>query len=481
MIQRNFHPRGLNFSISKYNILDNNTFIPHIRTTQEASIPSQILNNFNFDKTKNPITLIKVKSPKEETLRIKKLKKDGKSLIISLKKEINLENMILEVLDVKNSQELQKRSNITQKKIIQTNSIIPTHTLSCSIPCEKSKKIAPIYLFEHNSNIIAGNYLGRKDIIFKEKFELDELACSSIGLYEAEGGKVAGSFTNSQPKMINIILDFIEKISNIDRKKVTASINCNHNLVSQKKNLEEFWKNQTGIENFHKKLHLNKNVRSPNGILQVHFNSKILKEFMCGMFNLIFTNEKVDYKAVIRGLLSGDGSPIQQTNTAITHHIATDKNHIEFQEKLINKIFGDKISTIKKINDGKVVIYNNWENNLNLLFLDPYKFNIFNRLKFAKQFLDLKATKAFINIKNGDIIKGVEIARNILPIKPLIKSGYIELEKISPKPNKKYKAFLTEKGNKKQKQIKDFIKNTYPTYIRDIKEFNNKLKQHNLI
>lgn len=481
MAEKQFQKRGLNFSISKYKVLNNNTFIPHIRSDRKASIPLQILDNFNFDRLKEPVALLKIKSSDKEVIRIKKLGKDGGSLIMSLKKEKHMRNMKIEMIDIKNSEELQKRLPISKNKIITTASIAPKYSLSCSIPCKKSFKIAPIYLFHYNSNIIAGSYLSRKDIIFKEKFELDELACSSIGLYEAEGGKVAGSFTNSQPKMINVILNFIEKTSEVKRENLTASINCNENMRSKKRNLEKFWKNQTGIEKFHNNLHLTKKkISFPNGNLQVFFSSKILKEFMCGMFNLVFKNNSLDHKAIIRGLLSGDGSPLQQTNTYITHHIATDKNYINFQEKFINKIFKDKVSTIKKISNKKIVIYNNWRDNLNFLFLDPYKFNIFNRLKFANQLLNLKTTKAFINIREGDIIKGVEIARNKLPINPLIKSEYIELKQISPKPNKKYNIILTKKGIEKQREIKNFINNIYPNYIKDIIKFNEKLKEYNL-
>lgn len=472
--------RGLNFSISKYKILDRTLFIPHIRSNLEASIPSEILNEFNFNKDKDPVALVKIISKNYEIIRIKKLQRNGKSLTISLKKEKDLQDIKIKVLNIKNSEEVQKRPKISNNRIIKTNSIIPKFTFHCSLPCENSKKIAPIYLFKNNSNIIAGSYLSRKDIIFKDEFRLDELACSSIGLYEAEGGKTTGSFTNSQPKIINTILEFIEKVSNVNRKNLTASINCNNKSISKKRNLEEFWRNQTGIEKFQTKLHLSENVIVPQGILQVFFGSKIIKEFMCGMFNLIFQNQNIDQMAVLRGVLSGDGSPIQQTSSYITHHIATDKNHITFQEKFIGKICVGKISNIKNINNRKVVLYNNWITNLNFLFLDPYKFNILNRLKFAKQFLNLKTTKLFMNLKDKEIIRGIDIARNKLPIKPLIKSNLIRLNQISPKPNKRYEIYLTEEGIKKQKKLQDFTKSIYNSYINEIENFNNKLKKFDL-
>jgi|SRR3989344_1040501 len=480
MEKENFSKRGLNFSISKYKILDETLFIPHIRSSSEASIPSEILNKFKFARNKDPVVLIEILSKYDKIIRIKKLKHDGNSFIISLKKEKDLEDKKIKILDIKNSEELQKRSKILNNSKIKVDSIIPKFTIHCSLPCINSKEIAPIYLFKKDSNIIARSYLSHKDIIFKEQFELDELACSCIGLYEAEGGKTTASFTNSQPRIINTMLQFIEEVSNIKRNALTASINCNYNIESKKRNLEEFWKDQTGIEKFQTNLHLSENSKAPQGILQIYFGSKILKEFMCGMFNLVFENNNIDQTAVLRGILSGDGSPIKQTSNYITHHIATDKKHIQFQERFIYKICKGNVSTIKKINDAKIVLYNNWITNLEFLFLDPYKFNIINRLKFAEKFLNLRTTKELIEMKNGKLIKSLDIAQNKLLVKPLIKADLIRLTQIDPKPNKKYKIYLTEKGIKKQKELKYFIKNLYPNYIKDIENFNTQLKQFNL-
>ena len=77
--------------------------------------------------------------------------------------------------------------------------------------------------------------------------------CASIGLYYAEGGKVEASFTNSSPKIINTFLSFLERVSDIKRERISASINCNIDLISKRKKLEEFWSTQTGIRNFQNK------------------------------------------------------------------------------------------------------------------------------------------------------------------------------------------------------------------------------------
>ena len=83
-------------------------------------------------------------------------------------------------------------------------------------------------------------------------------------------------------------------------------------------------------------------------------------------------------------------------------------------------------------------------------------------------------------MKNKDIAKGVDIARNIMPINPLIKRDYITLKKISSKPNTLYEISLTKKGIKKQKELKNFIKYSLSQYLKDVKEFEKTLKQYNL-
>jgi len=80
--------RGLNFSKSKYVIADENSFMPHIRSSFRASIPFPILNKFSFDYNKKNIALVSILSNGVETLRIKGLARNGNSLTISLKKEI---------------------------------------------------------------------------------------------------------------------------------------------------------------------------------------------------------------------------------------------------------------------------------------------------------------------------------------------------------------------------------------------------------
>jgi hypothetical protein len=468
---------GLNFSRAKYDILNNNTFVPHVRSNFQAAVPIKMLDNFNAKKFKDPVALVRIKSDNLESFRLKKLSKASNSLIISLKAEKREQNLQIAILDIRPAQELQARTKpIIIKSKVKTTSIFPKFTKRCSWPNEEQRDISPIYLLHYNSKIYAGIRLSRKDLILDKEINLNESAGAAIGLYFAEGGKIAPSFTNSQPTIINMVLEFLERISNIKRKDLKANINCNKDQKYRKRDLEKFWAAQTGIKNFNK-LHIGEKVKSPVGVLELNLGSKLLKEFMCGLFTVALKSEDSRI-GLIQGILSGDGSPILQHKNYITHHIATDKNHISFQQTFIEELFNDKISTIKKVHAGKIVLYNNWETNYNFLFLDPYKFNIFNRKKFAKQFLNLPTTKFFVNIKNNDTMKGTDIERHYA--KYLVKNDYIKLKQIKPKPNRMYIISLTKKGVKKQSKLKEFAEYTYILYLKEIKNFKKLLTKFNL-
>jgi hypothetical protein len=474
--------RGLNFSVAKYEILSKNMFTPHIRSNLQASVPDSILACFGVKQMKNPVAIIKIITDSGHTMRIKKLSKLANSLGISLKAEKKLDILRIEILSIKNAESLQTRTTIRNKSLMPINTALPKYALRCSLPCKNSRSLSPIYKFNYHSKLIAGFYQGRRNIIFDKYVKLNELTCASLGLYFAEGGKIAPSFTNSKPRIINVVLDFLESICSVTRMDLSATINCSPNMVSKRKNLEKFWTSQTGIKNFYETLHIGPNVKSPCGILELNLGSKLIKELICNMFSLFLKIDRVDTLGICRGLLCGDGSPIKQNKYVITHHIAIDPKHVSFQEKFIQKIFRDKVLKIKKISDRKIVLYNDWTTNFEFLFLDPYKYNIRNRLKFAQQFLGLNSTKLFLNIKDHDIIKGIDIVKyGLRPLLSFKNSNYIKLKQISPKPNKKYEIRLTEKGRGQQERLRDFVKNIYPYYKEDVADFNKSLRNFDLI
>jgi len=482
---------GLNFGVAKYQIIETNTFVPYVHSNWKATIPIKILRNFINQKPSNLVALLKItdNATGKVIMRIKKLSRNGQSLIFSLEEEKNVKEPVIEVLDIKSEEECISRPNLSKlNKVIPTIAVLPSHTLSHSFPYKNYKKLTPLYIFEHENNLYCKTRYGRKNLILKNEITLDERLATAIGLYFAEGGKTAASFTNSQPSMINPILDFIEEMTNVKRKDVSASIYCHPSLAAKKKNLEDFWSATTGITRFSSNLHLSKNSRSPCGTLELKFCSKILKEFLCGLLKLAFNAPQlIEPKNLVRGISSAEASPIRQTKTFITHHITLNKHNWKVEFDFINTFtsrLGIKICRVpaslsKNSKQIHAVVYGNWSTNLKLLLLDLYRFNVFNREKFAREFLSLPQTKLFMEFEEGDVITGREILHG-KRISIFEKLGLLTSEQISPKPNKKYEIHFTEKGLKLKEALKVFVHKTYPTYLRDVKRFYKTLQKFDL-
>jgi hypothetical protein len=484
---------GLNFGVAKYQVIKKNVFVPYSHSNLKATIPIEILKNFINQKSNDLVALLKItdKATGKVIVRIKKLSRNGQSLIFSLEKEKNLKEPIVEVLEVKSEKECVSRpdENFSKlNKVIPATAVLPSHTLNYSFPYEKYKKLAPLYIFEYRNNLYCGTRYGRKNLILKNKIISDEHLATVIGLYFAEGGKTTASFTNSQPSMINPILDFIEEATNIKRNDILANIYCHPSLAAKKKNLEDFWSATTGITRFSSNLHLSKNSRSPCGTLELKFCSKILKEFLCGLLKLVFDAPKlVEPRNLVRGIFSAEASPTRQTKNFITHHITLNRHNWKVEFDFINTFIsrlGIKLCRVP-VNPSKdskqihAVVYGDWSTNLKMLLLDFYRFNIFNREKFAREFLSLPQTKLFMELEEGNVITGKEILHS-KRISIFEKSGLLTPEQISPKPNKKYEIHFTEKGLKFKKLLKIFVRKTYPTYLRDIEKFYKTLQNFDL-
>ncbi len=367
---------GINFSQIKYKLLNNSTFIPHIRSDGTSSIPYTILDRFIYELP--AVALLKIYTERNFNLRIKKLHLVGNSFIISLKAERNFKNIKIQVLNIKSKKKLLDRKNVDFVKYI---------------PKFTSKK-TPIYIFDDDSSYVIGGHY-KKDILVKKEILQDKNIPLVLGLYLTEGGKIDATFTNSWPEAINVVLNFVERNFSIPRKKVLVSICCNPNLKSKKSELEHFWTEKTGITNFFKNLHFNKNVRSPQGILELYFSSKIIKEIFVNLCYKLDLDKNFKF---IDGFLSGDGSPILQNKACITHHILFDskaKNYDKYKRIFEGYKFG-------LINKNRFVIYTNWEQNLELLMNGAYLHSPMKRFRFLKYFLSLPKTKI---VNNKDVIK----------------------------------------------------------------------------
>jgi len=460
----------LNLDRSKYSIINNNTYKPHIRSNFTTSIPMSIIKNFISKPCNNLITVVEVSNKDNKSIRFKKMHRTENSYIISYKKEKLIKNPKIKIIDIIPEKEALIRENKKESSEISILSIMP-----------KSTGLTPIYAYQlNNLKVLVGGYY-KKDIIFNKKIRITELASAALGLYFAEGGKKAPSFTNSDPSTINIILDFIESISNLRRKDISASIYCHPKLKKKEKQLKAFWKTQTGIEKF-TKLHLSRKSRSPCGTLEMNIGSIILKELF---LKLLDVNIPYDNNNFIRGVLSGDGSPIKQTKTFLTHHISLNKKTLNSDFLLLEKIFKNENIKIKCCNyptTAKLIIYSDWFKNINLIINDIYKFNLINRLKFIYLFLNLQYTKAFMKIKDGYIIKGIDIARGQKKyINVFKKYELIKLKQISPKPNKKYKIIFTKEGREIRNIILKFQNNYYPMIRKEFLNFCRTLRKFDLL
>jgi len=382
--------RGLNFLQTKYKILGNLTFIPYIRSNGRTSIPYRILDSFS---NKNPeVVFVKIYSSDEIfNFRIKKLYYEGNSHTISLKNERKLKNIKIEVLDVKSEADLLKRNNSDISKFL------PQFT----------NRSTPIYVFDYGSFYFVGGYY-KKDCFIRKDLLQNRLFYSFLGLYLAEGGKTAATFSNSWPEAINCVLDFIEHNCGINRKGIRANICCNSNLKSKKKELEKFWVDKTGICKFFRSLHINKNIKSPQGVLELYFNSQVLKELLLSLIKKLNFNKNFDF---INGFLSGDGSPILQNKYCLTHHIVFDPKRSLFNKNQYKNLFIDYKSNF--INNNRLVIYANWDQNLYLSINRLYSLSPMKRFKFVKYFLSLPRTKVD-NIYKKKLIKEHKMNKDYL-------------------------------------------------------------------
>jgi hypothetical protein len=325
----------------------------------------------------NDVALVEIEDAAKRTVvkRIKKLSKSGKSKIISFKAEKSIANPIVRVLNILSEENALSRTSTEHDSI---RHFTPKYT-------NKGEGGTPIYVFDSGESVIIGGYY-KKDIEAKTKIAFNDADLSAIGLYMAEGGKTAASFTNSWPAAINPILDFFENNFGMKRNDVRASICCNHIQKEKKRELESFWECKTGIKHFARSLHFNKNVRSPQGILELYFCSEVLKEIMLSIMDFVSSHE-INKMPLIRGILSGDGHPMQENKFVLNHHITFDQK----SKILLDRVFSGFNSREIRTQPRKI-ISTTWEDNKRLLFLDPYRFNLRNRVRFAHRFLLLPRT-----------------------------------------------------------------------------------------
>jgi hypothetical protein len=379
---------GLNFSQTRYKIIDGDSFIPYLRSSHKTAIPRAILEKFPGKE----IALVEITdgATGKKHLRIKKLFAEGNSKTVSMKAEKGMQNLQIRVLNVVSEREALSREGIGENFMRR---FIPTYT-------NARGRGSPIYAFDSDNKLVVGGYY-KKDIIMGREIVFDDDALSAIGLYFADGGKTAATFTNVWPDAINCVLSFFERFFGLNRETVKATICCSNELKDRKDGMERFWKSQTGISNFAKTLHFNKNVKSAQGIMELYFCSEVMKEAMLRIMDFAIHADHIDKTAFIRGVLSGDGSPIQQTAIVLNHQITFD----EKSRAQLDRIFSGFKTRIVRTQPRKVIC-TGWRENKEFMLSDPYRFNRLNRVRFAKRFLLLPRTAKENDV---DVIKFKEI------------------------------------------------------------------------
>jgi len=140
---------------------------------------------------------------------------------------------------------------------------------------------------------------------YMDKFTTRELSIIGAVLYNCEGTRLRKDkrrkndiyywvieFTNSEPNIIKLFLNFLRKIIKIDETRLKAQLFIHEDL--KKEELEKFWSKITKIsaENFNKTMILkSKNLKfkvSPYGTLKIRYHSKEAFQKLALLINKVF-------------------------------------------------------------------------------------------------------------------------------------------------------------------------------------------------
>jgi hypothetical protein len=83
--------------------------------------------------------------------------------------------------------------------------------------------------------------------ILYDRYKEDKMFIAGLCLYWAEGSKrvSAFSFVNSDPKMINFMIFWMQKYLDINKKRIFLRISTHADFINEK--YEDFWSTKTGV------------------------------------------------------------------------------------------------------------------------------------------------------------------------------------------------------------------------------------------
>ncbi|MFB6088149.1 MAG: hypothetical protein ABEK36_00025 [Candidatus Aenigmatarchaeota archaeon] len=317
-----------------------------------------------------------------------------------------------------------------------------------------------------------------KKIKLTRNIKLNDELLEIFGLFQAEGTKLSNylsfQFSNSNPYLIQKVLNFFKNNFNVDNKHWNCYITYwRDDFTKEKKNyLEEFWRNRLGISSINVRegteYRLSENAAKYGvGSLRVEkkvFSTLIIKLLYRIIHPLVEKNKKYSIP-YMRGLFKGDGvfsysnGKINYIGLAYNPH-AEELDHYDKIFKLWDlETKKDKLNK----NNKRCIIFNHWKKHLKLLkvtggrmFTEERNKNLIRCLlqnQYIKPLLrlkDLKEKQPF-TVKNYAEEFNIVIRTARYCIERLKKMEFVSEER----PKNKSKFTLTEKGLK----FVNFIKN----------------------
>lgn len=251
-----------------------------------------------------------------------------------------------------------------------------------------------IYLLYKSSNTKKGNVINRF-------FAINSELAYVIGLYDAEGAENSFRFTNSDPKLIQIFLENIEKTFGLKEQDFDAQIT--RVCKDKESNSKESWSNKFPYLNIYNKISYKNGGGVEFGSLSVLINTLTMSTVWNSLrdkMRKIIVLYKTLSSNYIAGVLDGDGNVYIDKNlgTLISVKITSDSR--EDSSLIFNCLknlgVSFKIINYKKSNAKDTIIFG-WYNFIKIFNFNSYfRYNIKRRTKFLKGLINHRKSKVIL-------------------------------------------------------------------------------------
>lgn len=320
-------------------------------------------------------------------------------------------------------------------------------------------------------------------IVLPQKISLDRDDLTVFGLMQAESHKSTRQstfgFTNSSPLFVKLVLDYFNEVWRIPRDEWICEINywrgsLSENLINT---LKDFWNNFLKIKKDNITIRqgtsyrLSENSSSRYGVNSLRLHNKVFQNIVIQLLNKIIRpmveKEKDLARFYLRGLLSGDGSIVLDSNGSIALvSIGFNPKSHELDHYLkVLKCLNIEVNETSPRKEGRRAIQiNSWKNYYTILqvtdckpFLDDYQnrkfFTGFLNNQYVKSLIRLEQLSESKEITYKDYVRlfGVGERTAHYCLLTLIKLGFLKRVKVK----RLYTHYLTERG----KEFLQIIKN----------------------